>query len=140
MFDFFKKDKDETVKKIDTFIEIACLLIHASKIDEIYTEEEKEIIKKTLIKLGSKDDEIEDIINKAETIESDSNQILNFTRTLKNVDQKTKIMIVESLWEIIYSDNKSDMYEANLMRRLTGLLYLNPKEVGDLKEKIKKTN
>ena len=100
----------------------------------------QKIIKKTLIKLGSKDDEIEDIINKAETIESDSNQILNFTRNLKNVDQKTKIMIVESLWEIIYSDSKSDMYEANLMRRLTGLLYLNPKEVGDLKEKIKKTN
>ena len=108
MFDFFKKDKDETVKKTDTFIEIACLLIHASKIDEIYTEEEKKIIKKTLIKLGSKDDEIEDIINKAETIESDSNQILNFTRNLKNVDQKTKIMIVESLWEIIYSDNKNE--------------------------------
>ena len=96
------------------------------KIDEIYTEEEKEI-KKTLIKLGSKDDEIEDIINKAETIESDSNQILNFTKEFKNVDQKTKIMIVEVLWEIIYSDNKSDMYEANLMRRLTGLLIFKSK-------------
>ena len=127
-----KKDKDET------FVEIACLLIHASKIDENYTNNEKEIIKKTLINLKCSDNEVENIIEKALEIEGNSNQILDFTRKLKDVEEDKKVSIIEALWKIIYSDKKSDMYEDNLMRRLTGLLYLDPKVVGDIKERIKK--
>ena len=137
MFDFLK-EKKETEKNNKSLVEVACLLIHASKIDENYTEDEKEIIKKTIINLGGESLDINEIISSAEEIEKNSNQILDFTRNIKNVDQKKKLLIVESLWKIIYSDSNSDMYESNLMRRLTGLLYLKPKEVGDLKEKIKK--
>ena len=137
MFDFLKSKNLEKNEKDETFIEIACLLIHASKIDENYTENEKNIIKKTLIKLGCLENDVENLIIKALEIENSSNQILNFTRKLKDVEEDKKISIVEALWEIIYSDKKSDMYEDNLMRRLTGLLYLDPKIVGDIKEKIK---
>ena len=138
MFDFLKSKNLEKNKKDETFIEIACLLIHASKIDENYTENEKNIIKKTLIKLGCLENDVENLIIKAIEIENSSNQILDFTRKLKEVEKDKKISIVEALWEIIYSDEKSDMYEDNLMRRLTGLLYLDPKIVGDIKEKVKK--
>ena len=138
MFDFLKSKNLEKNKKDETFIEIACLLIHASKIDENYTENEKNIIKKTLIKLGCLENDVENLIIKALEIENSSNQILDFTRKLKEVEKDKKTSIVEALWEIIYSDKKSDMYEDNLMRRLTGLLYLDPKIVGDIKEKVKK--
>ena len=138
MFDFLKSKNLEKNKKDETFIEIACLLIHASKIDENYTENEKNIIKKTLIKLGCLENDVENLIIKAIEIENSSYQILDFTRKLKEVEKDKKISIVEALWEIIYSDKKSDMYEDNLMRRLTGLLYLDPKIVGDIKEKVKK--
>ena len=137
MFEFLKDKTSDESKREFSLIEVACLLIHASKIDQNYTEKEKEIVKKTLLNLDTSPNEIEKIIKEAEKIESDSNQILDFTKNLKNVDEEMKLIIVESLWKIIYSDNKSDMYEANLMRRLTGLLYLSPKEVGDIKEKIK---
>ena len=137
MFNFFKKESDISLEKEESFIEIACLLIHASKIDEHYTDQEKKIIEKTLLKFGAKLDDIAVIISKAEDIEKNSNQILDFTRKIKDVDKEKKLIIIRSLWEIIYSDTKSDMYEANLMRRLTGLLYLDPKEVGDIKEKVK---
>ena len=136
MFDFLKKNKDESEEK-NTLVEIACLLIHASKIDEKYTDDEKEIIKKTLIQLGCDANRLDEIISSAEKIESDSNQILNFTKNLKNTEYETKITIVKALWKIILSDSKADMYESNLMRRLTGLLYLSPKDVGDIKESIK---
>ena len=112
------------------------MLVHASKIDEKYTNSEREIIKKTLISLGCEEITTDSVINNAEALENNSNQILDFTRSLKNVEKEKKIILIESLWRIIYSDNQSDMYEANLMRRLTGLLYLDPKEVGDIKEKI----
>ena len=136
MFDFLKdKTADKSIREF-SLIEVACLLIHASKIDQNYTEKEKEIVKKTLLNLDTSPNEVEKIIKEAEKIESDSNQILDFTKNLKNVDEEMKLIIVESLWEIIYSDNKSDMYEANLMRRLTGLLYLDPKKVGEIKERI----
>ena len=136
MFDFLKdKTADKSIREF-SLIEVACLLIHASKIDQNYTEKEKEIVKKTLLNLDTSPNEIKKIIKEAEKIESDSNQILDFTKNLKNVDEEMKLIIVESLWEIIYSDNKSDMYEANLMRRLTGLLYLDPKKVGEIKERI----
>ena len=137
MFEFLKKKtSDENSKKTETYIEIACLLVHASKIDEKYTKSEREIVKKTLISLGCEEIATDSVINSAEELESNSNQILDFTRSLKNVEKEKKIILIESLWRIIYSDNQSDMYEANLMRRLTGLLYLDPKEVGDIKEKI----
>ena len=136
MFDFLKDKTADKSKREFSLIEVACLLIHASKIDQNYTEKEKEIVKKTLLNLDTSPNEIEKIIKEAEKIESDSNQILDFTKNLKNVDEEMKLIIVESLWEIIYSDNKSDMYEANLMRRLTGLLYLDPKKVGKIKERI----
>ena len=116
---------------------IASLLIHAAKIDENYTEKEKNIIEKTLISLGIEEKNIVKIMIKAEENESNSNQILNFTREIKNLNEEDKKKIVESLWNIIYSDSQSDMYEANLMRRLSGLLYLDNKIVGDIKERIK---
>ncbi len=132
MFDIFKKKEN----KVDIFIKITCLLVHAAKIDEIYTDKEREIIKKTILNLGIEKNEIEKILNEAENIESNSNQLLEFTREIKQLKQEDKIKIVESLWEIIYSDDQSDIYEANLMRRLTGLLYLDNKVVGSIKEKI----
>ena len=136
MFDFLKDKTADKSKREFSLIEVACLLIHASKIDQNYTEKEKEIVKKTLLNFDTSPNEIEKIIKEAENIESDSNQILDFTKNLKNIDEEMKLIIVESLWEIIYSDNESDMYEANLMRRLTGLLYLDQKKVGKVKEKI----
>ena len=136
MFDFLKDKTADKNKREFSLIEVACLLIHASKIDQNYTEKEREIVKKTLLNLDTSPNEIEKIIKEAEKIESDSNQILDFTKNLKNIDEEMKLIVVESLWEIIYSDNESDMYEANLMRRLTGLLYLDPKKVGEIKERI----
>ena len=114
------------------------LLIHAAKIDENYTNKEKEIIKKTLLKLGAKDSEVDQIIINAETNEENSNQILDFTKEIKNAGDEFKIQIIETLWNIIYSNNEADIYEANLMRRLSGLLYIDNKTMGDIKEKIQK--
>ena len=137
MFTFLKKNPKEETSDTDSAVKIAALLIHAAKIDEIYTDKEKEIIKKTLIDLSFNKNKIMDIIDSAEKLESNSNQILDFTREIKSIDEDSKKKIVESLWNIIYSDDQSDIYEANLMRRLTGLLYLDKKIVGDLKEKAK---
>ena len=137
MINFFKNKEKTISKDNDSLRKIAALLIHAAKIDENYEETEKDIIKKTLIELGAEKSHIDDIISKATTIEENSNQILDFTREIKNSPESDKIKIIESLWKIIYSNNNADMYEANLMRRLAGLLYINPKIMGDLKEKIK---
>ena len=137
MFTFLKKNPKDETSNTDSAVKIAALLIHAAKIDEIYTDKEKEIIKKTLIDLSFNKNKIMDIIDSAEKLESNSNQILDFTREIKSIDEDSKKKIVESLWNIIYSDDQSDIYEANLMRRLTGLLYLDKKIVGDLKEKVK---
>ncbi len=137
MFTFLKKNPKDETSDTDTAVKIAALLIHAAKIDEIYTDKEKEIIKKTLINLSFNKNKILDIIDSAEKLESNSNQILDFTREIKSIDEDAKKKIVESLWNIIYSDDQSDIYETNLMRRLTGLLYLDKKIVGDIKEKIK---
>jgi len=115
---------------------IAALLIYAAKIDENYTNKEREMIKKAVNKLDPKAQNIEEILLKAEEIEKKSNQILDFTKEVKNLDKNSKIKIIEILWNIIYSDNNPDMYENSLMRRLTGLLYLDPKVVGDIKEKV----
>ena len=98
----------------------------------------KKIIKKTLLELGANQSKIDQLILTAENNEQKSNQILDFTKKIKNTDDKFKIKIIESLWGVIYSDKDADMYETNLMRRLSGLLYLNNKVVGDIKEKMKK--
>ena len=132
---FFKKDLTDTGENF--LVKVCALLIYAAKIDENYTQNERELIKRAIIELGSKDENIDQILLKAEEIEKESNQILDFTKEIKNLKKDSKIKIVEVLWNIIYSDNNPDIYENSLMRRLTGLLYLNPKVVGDLKEKVK---
>ena len=136
MFNLFKK-KEDTKENNVSLIAVCSLLIHSAKIDENYTEKEKNIIIKALIEMGAKDENLEEIIREAETKEQDSNQILDFTKDIKSADKNFKIKLIESLWKIIYSDNNSDMYESSLMRRISGLLYLDSKLVGDLKEKIK---
>ena len=138
MINFFKKNEKNKVIDDKSHYNIAALLIHAAKIDENYEEKEREIIKKTLIELGAENSGIDSLISDAEAIEENSNQILNFTREVKNAPLLDKIKIVESLWKIVYSDNSADIYETSLMRRLAGLLYIDAKTMGDLKEKIKK--
>ena len=134
MFNFFDKVKNKNIE--DPITKIAALLIHVAKIDENYTEKEREIIKKAINDLGSNTEVTNDILIKAEEIEKNSNQILDFTKEVKNMDEDSKIKIVEVLWNIIYSDSSADMYENSLMRRLTGLLYLDTKIVGNIKNKI----
>ena len=139
MINFFKNkdEKEDIVNDDKSYSNIAALLIHVAKIDENYENKEKEIIKKTLIDLGAASSNIDKLISDASVIEENSNQILNFTREVKNAPESDKIRIIESLWRIIYSDDNADMYETNLMRRLGGLLYIDAKIMGDLKEKIK---
>tara|TARA_Y100001970_G_scaffold30377_1_gene37772 strand:+ start:19128 stop:19550 length:423 start_codon:yes stop_codon:yes gene_type:complete len=134
MFKFFNKENKKNVE--NPIIKIAALLIHVAKVDESYTEKEKEIITKAIIELGAKNELASDLLSKAEELEKNSNQILDFTKEVKNIDEDSKIKIIEVLWKIVYSDNNSDMYESTLMRRLSGLLYLDPKIVGDVKERI----
>ena len=140
MFKFFKNNntKDHSESDDELLSKTTSLLIHAAKIDENYTDKEKEIIKKTLIQLGAKESKADQIMLTAEINEEKSNQILDFTREIKNADKKFKVKITETLWSIIYSNKEADMYESNLMRRLSGLLYLDNKMMGEIKEKIKK--
>ena len=133
---FFKKKENKL--EDNYLIKIASLLIHAAKIDEHFTKEEEVIIKDTLIQLGSSVDSIDQLIEKAKSMEENSNQILDFTREVKNLKESEKIKIVEALWRIIYSNKDADIYETNLMRRLAGLLYIDNQVMGDIKEKIKK--
>ena len=133
---FFKKDSTETDKNF--LIKTCSLLIHAAKIDENYTEKEEEIIKKTLLELGAKMETTNQIVINAKSIEENSNQILDFTKEVKNLPETDKIKIIEALWSIIYSNNEADIYETNLMRRLGGLLYIDSSTMGDIKDKIKK--
>ena len=138
MFNLFtKKKENENDESHLSLISVAALLIHSAKIDENFTEKEKLIIKKALIEMGADQANLDQIIEDAETKEKDSNQILEFTKEVKNKSVKEKKIVLEALWTIIYSDEKADMYETNLMRRLSGLLYLDAKIVGDIKEKIK---
>ena len=137
MFKIFKKDELKSDEEDKILSKIGSLLIHAAKIDENYTSDEKNIIKKTLIELGANNQKIDEIITNAEENEKNSNQILELTKEIKKTDKNFKIKVIEALWNIIYSDRKADIYENSLMRRLTGLLYLSPKIVGDLKEKVK---
>tara|TARA_B100000795_G_scaffold54203_1_gene35504 strand:+ start:985 stop:1407 length:423 start_codon:yes stop_codon:yes gene_type:complete len=135
MINFFKKKGE--VNNNESYSKIASLLIHAAKIDQTYEEKEREIIRKTLINLGANTSNIDKLIADATIIEEDSNQILDFTREIKNINETDKVKIIESLWKIIYSDDNADMYETNLMRRLAGLLYVDAKTMGELKEKVK---
>ena len=128
---FFKKDDKNDL------IDVCALLIHAAKIDENYSLKEEEIIKQTLHLIGAEKEKLDEIIKNAKIIENDSNQILSFTKKVKNMDNENKIQIIEALWKIIYSNNNADIYETNLMRRLAGLLYVDNKTMGDIKEKIK---
>ena len=137
MFDIFKKNKLDKKKDNSLYVNIGALLIHVAKIDENYSEQEREIIKKTLLELGLKKLDLDSVFKESEEVEKNSNQILEFTKEVKNKDEAFKIKIVEALWKIIYADNISDMYEASLMRRLTGLLYIDSKIVGDIKNKVK---
>ena len=132
---FFKKDSTETDKNF--LVKTCALLIHAAKIDENYTENEEDIIKKTLLELGAKEETISQTIKDAKSIEENSNQILDFTREVKNLPENNKIKIIEALWSIIYSNNEADIYETNLMRRLAGLLYIDSSTMGDIKDQIK---
>ena len=136
MINFFKK-KENKNSDIDSFSKVASLLIHIAKIDQSYTDKEKEIIVKTIVELGAEKENLENIIKDAEKNENDSNQILDFTKEVKNMNEIDKEKIIEALWTVVYSDGNSDMYEESLMRRLTGLLYLDKKKVGDIKEKVK---
>ena len=131
---FFKKKENKAENNF--LIKICALLIHTAKIDENYTNKEEEIIKKTLLQLGSTSEELNKTIKEAKIIEENSNQILDFTREVKNLSEKDKIKIIEALWSIIYSNEDADIYETNLMRRLAGLLYIDNKTMGDIKNKI----
>ena len=137
MISFFKNKGKNIVSDDRSYSNIAALLIHVAKIDKNYEDKEKEIIKKTLIELGAASSSVDKLISDASIIEENSNQILNFTREVKKAPELDKIRIIESLWKIIYSDDNADMYETNLMRRLAGLLYIDAKTMGDIKEKIK---
>ena len=135
---FFKKkklfDEDKLLSKV------AALLIHTAKIDEEYSHQEDKIIKETMLELGVKQDKLEMIIEEAKKMEANSNQILDFTKEVKNLEEQKKIRIIEVLWQIIYSNKVADIYETNLMRRLGGLLYIDTKIMGDIKDKIKNKN
>ena len=133
---FKKKDKNDN----KDLAKVAALLIHAAKIDENFENEEKNIINQALLKLGAKNQDIEDIVRQGKKLEENANQILDFTKEVKNMEEKKKVEIIETLWKIIYSNKDADIYETNLMRRLAGLLYIDNKIMGDIKEKIKKEN
>tara|TARA_Y100001958_G_scaffold129261_1_gene97777 strand:- start:355 stop:768 length:414 start_codon:yes stop_codon:yes gene_type:complete len=132
---FFKKKNN--INETKGLVKVAALLIYAAKIDENYSQHEEEIIKKTLLEMGANNENIAEIIKNGKEIETNSNQILDFTKQVKNMDYEDKIKIIESLWKIIYSNKEADIYETSLMRRLAGLLYIDSKTMGDIKNKIK---
>tara|TARA_B100000242_G_scaffold120667_1_gene84587 strand:+ start:1072 stop:1500 length:429 start_codon:yes stop_codon:yes gene_type:complete len=134
IFKFFNK-KEELNNESD-LLNVACLMIHAAKIDENYTDKEKKIIKKTLTKLNDNNEDLDKLILEAEKKEADSNHIQDFTRSIKSMDKNNKIEIIKNIWSIILSDGTSDMYEENLMRRLAGLLYVDSKTMGEIRLNI----
>jgi uncharacterized tellurite resistance protein B-like protein len=133
---FFQDNSNEN----EDLIKVCALLIHAAKIDENFSLEEEKIIEQTLLKFKAKSDDLKKIITKAKEVEENSNQILSFTREVKNMSEVNKVKIIEALWQIIYSNNQADIYEMSLMRRLAGLLYIDSKTMGDIKERVKKKN
>jgi len=135
MFNLFKNNETEKKNNL-SLISVASLLIHSAKIDENFTNKEKKIIKNALVEMGAEVEKIDEIVEESIKREKDSNQILDFTKEVKNISEEKKKIIIEAIWSIIYSDQNADMYEANLMRRLSGLLYLDNKVVVDIKEKV----
>ena len=133
-------DKKERNNNDSDLVKICALLIHAAKIDEKYSEDEEKIIKKTLLSLGAEEKNLKSLIAKAKESEENANQILEFTKEIKNLIEPDKIRIIKSLWKIIYSNKDADIYETNLMRRLAGLLYIDSKIMADIKEEVKKEN
>ena len=129
---FFDKNKRNDL------IKVSALLIHAAKIDQNYSSQEQKIIKQALKEIGADNENLDEILEKAEEIENNSVQILEYTREIKGMNQENKVKIIETLWRIIYSNKDADMYETNLMRRLGGLLYIESKLMGDINNKIKK--
>ena len=134
IFKFFNK-KEELNNESD-LLNVACLMIHAARIDENYTDKEKKIIKKTLTKLNDNNEDLDKLILEAEKKEADSNHIQDFTRSIKSMDKNNKIEIIKNIWSIILSDGSSDIYEENLMRRLAGLLYVDSKTMGEIRLNI----
>ena len=133
---FFEKKNEENINNKN--ILVAALLVHAARIDDNYTDVEKEIIKKALINLNKiTPNEAEELLKKAEKIEQESNQIVAFTREIKKNSMEYRIKIIEILWKIVYSDGSSDSYESNLIRRVCGLLYVSDRDSGMIKLKIK---
>ena len=130
---FNKKEKKNNEKNL---VKIGALLIHTAKIDENYSKEEEEIIKKTLQSLGAEKNDLNNLLEIAKKCEEDANQILDFTKEIKSLEDNDKIKILKSLWKIIYSNKDADVYETNLMRRLAGLLYIDSKVMGDIKKEI----
>ena len=141
MFSLFKKEKENKSNENHlSLTSVAALLVHSAKIDQNFTEKEKDIIKRALIEMGADENNLDGIIKEAEEKEQDSNQILEFTKEVKNMEESDKIKIIETLWRIIYSNKDADIYETSLMRRLAGLLYIDNKTMGDIKEKVKKNS
>ena len=141
MFNFLKNFKSKNIindENDELLTKTASLLIHAAKIDQEFTDKEREIIKKAIIDLGGNISKIDKLITKAEVNEKNSNQILNFTKEIKNTNIEFKSKIIEVLWKIIYSNNEAEIYEANLMSRLSGLLYIDSKVMAEIKERVKK--
>ena len=130
-----KKNKNKIDMDNSSLIKITALLIHAAKIDENYTEKEKKIIRKAIFELDSKDNNIDEVLIKAEEIEKNSNQILDFTKEVKNMNEDSKIKIIEVLWKIVLSDGKVHEFESNLIRRLAGLLYISDVSCGNAKNR-----
>ena len=120
-------------------IGIAALLIHAAKIDEIYSEKEKKIILSFVKSNLNNETAVDKIIQEAESLEKNSNQLLNYTKIIKDSSVKIKSEIIEQLWKILISDNNVDLYESNLMRRICGLIYFSDKESGEIKMRLIKS-
>ena len=133
---FFKKKENESQNNKNVLI--IALLIHAAKIDENYTENEKKIIKKVIMDLNKiSSNQADELLKLAEKKEEESNQIIEFTKEIKKYSMEFKLKIVEIIWKIVYSDGTSDDYESNLIRRICGLLYVSDIDSGIIKTKVK---
>ena len=136
---FFEKKNEENINNKN--ILITALLIHAAKIDDNYTDVEKEIIKKALISLNAiTSNEAAELLKKAEKAEQESNQIVGFTKEIKKNSMEFRLKVIEILWKIVYSDGSSDSYESNLIRRVCGLLYVSDKDNGIIRLKVESAN
>ena len=134
ILNFFKKDKNKE-KDNASIVSLTSLLIHAAKIDEQYSEHEKDLIKE-FIKSYLKDSDLDKVLKSAEVLEKNSNQLLSFTNIIKKEDNEIKSDIISHLWKIIISDKSIDQYESNLMRRICGLIYFPDKECAEIKLKL----